>query len=892
MKKVVARPVIDFKERLINFSKLSFAEVLRKLKTDFDTGLDDEDVAYCHDRYGYNEIENTEKNTWYKRLYESFITPFTIVLFIIIAISFFTDYYFASENEKDLTSVIVISVMVFLSGILDFIQDTKSDKASEKLKAMIRTTTTVVRNNKRVDIPLSEVVPGDIVVLSAGSIIPADLRILQAKDLYISQSSLTGESAPVEKYDKNMCLLKDKEKEINIKEISPLELNNLCFMGTNVISGSGIGVVVSIGSETYFGNLAKSISHKKVETNFDKGVKDIGFMLIKFVAIMAITVFIINGFFKGDWISSFIFAVSVAIGLTPEMLPVIVSTNLAKGAVVMSKKKTIVKNLTSIQNFGAMDILCTDKTGTLTEDRIELEYHLNVHGEEDCRVFKHAYLNSYYQTGLKNLLDIAVLNHLETENEECKEATKRYHLIDEIPFDFNRKRMSVILRDNNNKIQLITKGAVESMLDICSFVEYKEKVETLTDDLKQEVLSKMAELNNQGMRVLGVAHKTHFTEIKDKFSVADENEMVFIGYVALLDPPKESAKMAIKELKKYNVKIKVLTGDNDLVSKYICQKVGIGDCEVLTGVEIEYMTDEKLSEIVEKYDIFAKLTPEQKARVITLLRNKGHVVGYMGDGINDAPAMKKSDVAISVDTAVDIAKESADIILLEKDLNVLTNGVIEGRKIFGNIVKYIKMATSSNFGNMLSILVACAFLPFLPMLPIQILILNLFYDVSQTVIPWDNMDEEYLKKQKKWDIKSIKRFMLWLGPVSSIFDLSMFFILYFIFNCNDANSPEKVAMFQTGWFVLSLITQTIIIHFVRTERIPFIQSIASKPVLLMSGVLVFIALIIPYTWLGEYLKMTPMPLSYFVWLFLLLFLYISAISLIKKIYKKKYNNWL
>lgn len=891
MKKVV-KPVVDFKERLINFSNLSFAEVLRKLKTDFDTGLDDEDVAYCHDRYGYNEIENTEKNTWYKRLYESFITPFTIVLFIIIAISFFTDYYFASENEKDLTSVIVISVMVFLSGILDFIQDTKSDKASEKLKAMIRTTTTVVRNNKRVDIPLSEVVPGDIVVLSAGSIIPADLRILQAKDLYISQSSLTGESAPVEKYDKNMCLLKDKEKEINIKEISPLELNNLCFMGTNVISGSGIGVVVSIGSETYFGNLAKSISHKKVETNFDKGVKDIGFMLIRFVAIMAVAVFVINGFFKGDWISSFIFAVSVAIGLTPEMLPVIVSTNLAKGAVVMSKKKTIVKNLTSIQNFGAMDILCTDKTGTLTEDRIELEYHLNVHGEEDCRVFKHAYLNSYYQTGLKNLLDIAVLNHLETENEECKEATKRYHLIDKIPFDFNRKRMSVILRDYNNKTQLITKGAVESMLDICSFVEYKGNVEPITEDLKKEVLSKMAELNNQGMRVLGVAHKTHFTEIKDKFSVADENEMVFIGYVAFLDPPKESAKMAIEELKKYNVKIKVLTGDNDLVSKYICQKVGIGDCEVLTGGEIEYMTDEKLSQVVEKYDIFAKLTPEQKARVITLLRNKGHVVGYMGDGINDAPAMKKSDVAISVDTAVDIAKESADIILLEKDLNVLTNGVIEGRNIFGNIVKYIKMATSSNFGNMLSILVACAFLPFLPMLPIQILILNLFYDISQTVIPWDNMDAEYLKKQKKWDIKSIKRFMLWLGPVSSIFDLSMFFILYFIFNCNDANSPEKVAMFQTGWFVLSLITQTIIIHFVRTERIPFIQSIASKPVLLMSGVLVFIDLIIPYTWLGEYLKMTPMPLSYFAWLFLLLFLYISAISLIKKIYKKKYNNWL
>lgn len=888
MKKEI-KPIIDFKERLIAFSKLSFAEVIKKLKTDFDTGLEDDDVKYCHEKYGYNEIETVAKNTWYTRLYGSFITPFNIILFVIIGISFFTDYYLQKEGEKDLTSVIVISVMVFLSGILDFIQDTKSDKASEKLKAMIKTTTTVLRNNQKIEIPLNDVVPGDVVILSAGSIIPADLRILQANNLFVSQSSLTGESSPVEK-----CC------QATTESISPIELNNLCFMGTNVVSGSGIGIVVSIGSQTYFGNLAKTISHEKVETNFDKGVKQVGFMLIKFVIIMAITVFLINGFFKGDWVLSFIFAVSVAIGLTPEMLPVIVTTNLAKGAVVMSRKKTIVKNLNSIQNFGAMDILCTDKTGTLTEDKIELEYHLNVHGEEDLRVFKHAYLNSYYQTGLKNLLDVAVLDHMNEhvcdinspENCMIRKAIKKYHIVDEIPFDFNRKRMSVILKDEEVKTQLITKGAVEAMIDICTFVEYKGQVEPFTKELKEEVLGRMAEYNNKGMRVLGVAHKTQFDKVIKKFSVEDEQGMVFLGFIAFLDPPKETAKAAIEQLKNYGVRIKVLTGDNDLVAKHVCEKVGIGTCCVLTGSEIQYMSDEKLKSVVENYDIFAKLTPEQKARLVSILREKGHVVGFMGDGINDAPAMKKSDVAISVDTAVDIAKESADIILLEKDLQVLVNGVIEGRKIFGNIVKYIKMATSSNFGNMLSILVACAFLPFLPMLPLQILILNLLYDISQTVIPWDNMDSEYLQKQKKWDIKSIKRFMLWVGPVSSIFDISMFCILYFIFGCNNPNDLQKVAMFQTGWFVLSVITQTFIIHFIRTEKIPFFQSIASKPVIIMTTALVLLGMAMPFIPLGHYMKMVSLPTSYFGALALLMFGYITIITIVKKVYKKRYGNWL
>jgi P-type Mg2+ transporter len=908
MKKEV-KPVVDFRERLLTFSKISSLEAIKRLRTDSDIGLEDFDVTYCHERYGYNEIETVKKNTWYMRLYNSFITPFNLILFVIIGISFYTDYYFAGAEEKDLTSVIVISIMVFLSGILDFIQNTKSDKASEKLKAMIKITTIVIRNNKKTEIALNEVVPGDIVILSAGSIIPADLRILQSKDLFVSQSSLTGESSPVEKHEQSICWQDGKcnnennlEFENNdkiIKTLSPIECDNLCFMGTNVVNGSGIGVVVSIGNQTYFGSLTRIISQDKVETSFDKGVKEVGYMLIKFVVIMAIAVFLINGFFKGDWIMSFIFAVSVAIGLTPEMLPVIVTTNLAKGAVVMSKKKTIVKNLSSIQNFGAMDILCTDKTGTLTEDRIELEYHLNVHGEEDDRVFKHAYLNSYYQTGLKNLLDIAVLNHMQEHTcdiksmETClREAVKRYHLIDEIPFDFTRKRMSVILRDNKGKTQLITKGAVENMLDTCGFVEYKGQVEPFTEELKHEVLTLMAEYNNKGMRVLGVAHKTHFENNIEKFSVTDEKEMVFIGFIAFLDPPKESAKIAIEQLKNYGVEVKVLTGDNDLVSKYVCNKVGLKYCNVITGKEIQLLDDDRLKNVIEDYDIFAKLTPEQKARIVTLLRDKGHVVGFMGDGINDAPAMKKSDVAISVDTAVDVAKESADIILLEKDLQVLINGVIEGRKIFGNIVKYIKMATSSNFGNMLSILIACAFLPFLPMLPLQILILNLFYDISQTVIPWDNMDSEYLQKQKKWDIKSIKRFMLWLGPVSSIFDISIFIVLYFVFGFNNPNDLHEVSMFQTGWFVLSMITQTTIIHFVRTEKIPFIESIASKPVILMTTTLILVGITLPFTPLGEYVKMVPLPISYFCWLAILMCGYVIIVSFVKKIYRKKYGNWL
>lgn len=882
--KIIKQP-IDFKERLIHFSILSFAEVLRKLRTDFESGLDDDEVEYCNDRYGYNEIEETKKTTWYTILYESFINPLNLVLIIITFLSFSVDYYFAKTN-KDLTSTIVISTMIFVGGILSFIQNIKSDNASQKLKEMITTTTTVLRNNEKTEVVIADVVPGDIIILSAGSIIPADLRILQAKDLFISQASLTGESAPVEKFSTS------NEDNLDNNLLSPLELKNLCFMGTNVISGSGIGVVISIGQETYFGSMAKNISHNKVDTDFDKGINKIIWLLIKFVIVMSGIVFILNGFMKHNWLESFLFTISVAIGLTPEMLPVIITTNLAKGAIAMSKKKTIVKHLSSIQNFGAMDILCTDKTGTLTEDKIVLEYHLNIKGEDDFNVLKYTYLNSFYQTGLKNLLDLAVIDYMNSENNLS--SFNNYILIDEVPFDFSRKRMSVILqKEETLQIELITKGAVEEMLTICDFVNYKDNIQELTDELKKEIINQVDKLNNEGMRVIAIGYKNNFDYKQDNiFSISDEKNLILIGFAAFLDPAKNSSAEAIKLLKEYGVKVKVLTGDNELVSKYVCKKVGIENTNVLLGKDIENMNDDQLKNIINDYDIYAKLSPQQKARIVALFREQDHVVGFMGDGINDAPAMKKSDVAISVDTAVDIAKESADIILLEKDLKVLANGVIEGRKIFGNILKYIKMATSSNFGNMFSILIACVFLSFLPMLPLQILILNLLYDVSQIVIPWDNLDEEYLKEQKKWNIKSIKSFMLFMGPVSSIFDILMFAVLYFIFKCNNPNNEYLVSFFQTGWFLLSLISQTLIIHFIRTNKIPFIESRASFPVIFMTLGTVLIAIALPFSFLGKFFKLIPMPMAYFWWLILLLCAYFVVISFIKRIYIKKYGNWL
>lgn len=868
------------KERLMDASRTNIEQLYLKMDTS-EKGLDESRVDILRDQFGLNEISHEKKDSVGKKLFEAFINPFTIVLFVLGIISLFTDVILVPKDQRDYSSVVIICIMVTISGVLRFVQELRSSKAAEELKAMVHTTVDVERNGRK-EISLQELVPGDIIYLAAGDMIPADVRIIRAKDLFVGQSALTGESEPVEKFGGELSYEEAKDN-------NPLELNNLAFMGTNVISGSALALVITTGDGTYFGEIGKSLTGKKVKTNFDIGVNKVSFLLIKFMAIMVPIVFFLNGFTKGSWLQAFLFALSVAVGITPEMLPMIVTTNLAKGAYAMAKRKTVVKKLDSIQNFGSMDILCTDKTGTLTQDKIILERHLDINGKTDDRVLRHGFLNSYYQTGLKNLMDIAIIDHAIKYG--MKELESKYVKVDEIPFDFSRKRMSVVLKDKNSKIQLITKGAIEEMLDISSYVEDDGKVLPLTNEIREKIIKIVNKLNNEGMRVIGIAQKTEENG-REEFSVNDENDMVLMGYMGFLDPPKETTTKAIKALKDYGVGVKVLTGDNEAVTACVCSQVGIKNKKILLGSEIENMDDSELQKKVEETDIFAKLSPNQKTRIVTSLRENGHTVGFLGDGINDAGAMRAADVGISVDTAVDIAKESADIILLEKDLMVLEGGVLEGRKTFGNIIKYIKMTTSSNFGNMLSVLVASAFLPFLPMLPIQILVLNLIYDISQIVIPWDNMDEDYLKVPRKWDASSIARFMVIFGPTSSIFDITTFLVMWFVYGCNSASNPHLVSLFNTGWFVESLWTQTLIIHMIRTKKIPFVQSRASSPVIAMTVIALIVGTIIPFTALGGALQMTELSTSYFGILIITVIAYMLLCQLVKKIYIGKYKELL
>lgn len=868
------------KERLMDASRTNIEQLYLKMDTS-EKGLDESKVEILRDQFGLNEISHEKKDSVGKKLFEAFINPFTIVLFVLGIISLFTDVILVPKDQRDYSSVVIICIMVTISGVLRFVQELRSSKAAEELKAMVHTTVDVERNGRK-EISLQELVPGDIIYLAAGDMIPADVRIIRAKDLFVGQSALTGESEPVEKFGGELSYEEAKDN-------NPLELNNLAFMGTNVISGSALALVITTGDGTYFGEIGKSLTGKKVKTNFDIGVNKVSFLLIKFMAIMVPIVFFLNGFTKGSWLQAFLFALSVAVGITPEMLPMIVTTNLAKGAYAMAKRKTVVKKLDSIQNFGSMDILCTDKTGTLTQDKIILERHLDINGKTDDRVLRHGFLNSYYQTGLKNLMDLAIIDHAIKYG--MKELESKYVKVDEIPFDFSRKRMSVVLKDKNSKIQLITKGAIEEMLDISSYVEDDGKVLPLTKEIREKIIKTVNKLNSEGMRVIGIAQKTEENG-REEFSVNDENDMVLMGYMGFLDPPKETTTKAIKALKDYGVGVKVLTGDNEAVTACVCSQVGIKNKKLLLGSEIENMDDSELQKKVEETDIFAKLSPNQKTRIVTSLRENGHTVGFLGDGINDAGAMRAADVGISVDTAVDIAKESADIILLEKDLMVLEGGVLEGRRTFGNIIKYIKMTTSSNFGNMLSVLVASAFLPFLPMLPIQILVLNLIYDISQIVIPWDNMDEDYLKVPRKWDASSIARFMVIFGPTSSIFDITTFLVMWFVYGCNSASNPHLVSLFNTGWFVESLWTQTLIIHMIRTKKIPFIQSRASSPVIAMTVIALIVGTIIPFTALGGALQMTELSTSYFGILIITVIAYMLLCQLVKKIYIGKYKELL
>ena len=872
--------------RLKNIAVCSSGKSLGLLETNMD-GLNEEQVDDRLREFGLNEVVHDKAPVWYIQLLQAFVNPFIAVLFILACISLITDVIIQKPEDQDYTTVAVIGTMVFLSVMLRFIQEFRSNQAAEKLKSMVKTTATVTRAESKEELEIKFLVPGDIIQLSAGDMIPADIRVLQSKDLFVSQSMLTGEALPVEK---SQNAVQDAAK------LSPLELGNVCFMGTNVVSGTAVAAVVNTGEKTYFGSLSKSLTGKRAETSFDKGVNSVSWLLIRFMLVMVPLVFIINGVTKHNWMDAFLFGISIAVGLTPEMLPMIVTANLAKGAVNMSKRKVVVKRLNAIQNIGAMDILCTDKTGTLTMDKIVLERHLNVYGHEDNEVMKWAYLNSFHQTGLKNLLDVAVLEHVEIH--ACLKEGESYKKVDEIPFDFQRRRMSVILENKNKKHLLICKGAVEEVLDLCTYafdpgeddslqIE-KDDVIPMDDKMREIVLRKSRELNAEGLRVLLVAVK-EYDERPLNYSVADEQGMILTGFVGFLDPAKPSAITAIKALHKLGISIKVLTGDNEIVAKKICKDVGIPFKEVLLGRDLETMSDEELAGRIDGISILAKLSPVQKSRVVKVLQSKGHTVGFMGDGINDAAALRDADVGISVDTAVDIAKESADIILLEKDLMVLRKGVIYGRRTFGNIIKYIKMTASSNFGNMFSMLGASALLPFLPMLPIQILINNLLYDMSQISIPWDTMDDDYIVAPRKWDAGGIGKFMLYVGPISSIFDYATFAVLWFFFK---ANSPQHQAFFQTGWFIESLLSQTLIIHMIRTRRIPFIQSWATAPVIALTTLIMAIAIYLPFSPLAHAFKLEPMPFTFFLWLIGILTAYCVLTQYIKNWFIGKFHEWL
>ena len=831
--------------------------------------------------YGKNEVVHEQKKNPFIVFIKTFINPFIGVLTGLAVISLVIDVLMAEPGEQEWTGVVIIAVMVVCSAILRFWQEWKANEATDSLMKMVKNTCLVKRaGSGEEELDITELVPGDIVFLAAGDMIPADLRIIESKDLFISQASLTGESEPIEKFP--------EVKEKQYRKGSIVELDNICYMGSTVISGAAKGIVFETGNRTFLGTIARNLTGHRATTAFDRGISKVSLLLIRFMLVMVPFVFFINGFTKGDWFEAFIFAISVAVGLTPEMLPMIVTANLSKGALSMSKKKTIVKNLNAIQNFGAMNILCTDKTGTLTCDKIILEKYINADGsnDESKRILRHAYFNSYFQTGLKNLMDKAILSHVkELKLEHLKDA---YTKVDEIPFDFIRRRMSVVIEDKQGKRQIITKGAVEEMLSICSHTEFNGEVQSLTDELKVKAQKISEEMNRKGMRVLAVAQKSYIEKVGN-FSVSDEKEMVLIGFLAFLDPPKPSAAEAIKQLHEYGVEVKILSGDNDIVVKAIGRQVGIETSYSLTGPDIENMDETILKERVKTTTCFSKLTPLQKTQIISILQEQKNTVGFLGDGINDAAALRQSDIGISVDSAVDIAKESADIILLEKDLMVLEDGVLEGRKTFGNINKYIKMTASSNFGNMFSVMFASAFLPFLPMMPIHLLIQNLLYDISQTTIPFDRMDPEFLRKPRKWDASDLKRFMIYIGPISSIFDIVTYLVMWHVFGCN---SPEHQSLFQSGWFIEGLLSQTLIVHMIRTRKIPFIQSRATWPVIGMTTLVMVIGIVIPFTSFGASIGLQALPLSYFPWLVGILLSYCVLTQLVKNWYIRKFSGWL
>jgi P-type Mg2+ transporter len=878
-----AAPLLD------EVSRVPADTALRMLASD-PLGLSEVEVQRRLRTYGPNEVAHERPVPWPVMLLHNLKNPFVVVLAVLGLVSYVT------EDRK---GTMVVAVMVALSVLMRFIQEFRSSRAAQVLRAMVSTTATVTRRyasgsadgaaevvSQKREIWFDELVPGDVVHLSAGDMLPADVRFLGSKDLFVSQAALTGEAMPVEKYDTLGPVAAKVAGSPRPAAGDPLDQPTLGFMGTDVLGGSATAVVVATGRRTYFGSLAKSVIGHRSLTSFDKGVNRVTWVLIRFMLMMVPVVFLLNGLAKGNWVEAFLFATAVAVGLTPEMLPMVVTANLARGAVALARQKVIVKRLNAIQNFGAMDILCTDKTGTLTQDRIVLEEHLDLQGREDHRVLEYAYVNSYYQTGLKNLLDRAILAHGELEHE--LHMASDYTKVDEVPFDFARRRMSVVVEQAHRQHLLICKGAVEEVLEICSGAEDAREVVSLSKELRDHVIALAQSLNENGLRVVAVAYKT-MPATDRTYSVEDEQDLVVMGLIAFLDPPKETAAPAIAALHGHGVAVKILTGDNEIVTRRICRQVGLPVDTVVRGPDLEGLRARAIEDLAERATVFAKLTPLQKARIVRALQARGHTVGFLGDGINDAAALREADVGISVDGATDIARESADLILLEKSLLVLEAGVLKGREVYGNIIKYIKMTASSNFGNVFSVLIASAFLPFLPMLPLQLLVQNLFYDLSQLALPWDRMDREFLENPRTWEPSGIARFMVFIGPISSVFDAATFFVLWFVLH---ANGAAHQGLFQSGWFIEGLLSQTLIVHMIRTQRIPFLQSIAAAPVLVSTAAIMAVGIALPFSRAGGALGMMELPWAYFWWLAVILLGYCGLTQAVKVWYLRRFGSWL
>jgi Mg2+-importing ATPase len=841
-------------DSLLKAARAQSADLLAALQTSA-SGLSQQEAEQRSEKYGPNAVAGEEGHGRRELLLRALLNPLVVLLAILAIVSLITG---------DSRAAAVMTLMVVLGVSLRFLQESRADSAAKQLRAMIKVTATVMRDGVAQEIPLGDLVPGDVINLAAGDMIPADIRLTGTKDLFVIQASLTGESLPVEKFDA-------PEPE---SRTSALELRNICFLGTSVESGTGTAVVVATGESTYLGSLARAVVGQQVQTAFDKGVSRFTWLMIRFMAVMVPLVFVINGVNKGNWREAFFFAMAVAVGMTPEMLPMIVTVCLTRGAMLMARKKVIVKRLHSIQNLGAMNVLCTDKTGTLTADKVVLERHCDVQLEEDDEVLALGYLNSHFQTGLKNVLDRAILAHTEIHEQF---HVPQHRKVDEIPFDFSRRLMSVIVALPDGKHRLICKGAPEEVFRRCTSFEYQDEELPMERLLLDELRLEYEKLSADGFRVLAIAYRDF--EGKDIYSKADETDLVLRGYVAFFDPPKESASPAISALHQHGVEVKVLTGDNEAVSKKVCREVGIPNARVVLGAQVETMSDQELEAVVEETNLFARLAPNHKQRVVAALQRKGHVVGFLGDGINDGPALRTADVGISVDSAADIAKESADLILLEKSLMVIEEGILEGRKVFANIIKYIRMGASSSFGNMFSVIGASAFLPFVPMAPIQILTNNLLYDFSQVPIPTDDVDPEQIARPRPWSMKEITKFILFIGPCSSIFDYTTYLVMWFIFK---AVTPAHASLFQTGWFVESLLTQTLIIHIIRTNRLPLIQSRASWPLTLTSLAVMAVGIWLPYSPFASALGFVALPPLYWPILITTLALYVTLTQTVKK----------